>query len=155
MIEEPFVLDAGTFSTNTFNNATLYVPTGTIDAYKATEGWNNFKFIEEREGGDNPEPEKCATPTISFVNGEVVFACETEDVTFVPTVTCAPQQQLNGNKLKLGSTFTVSVYATKERCIDSDVATMTLDVSSVGDVNCDGEINVSDVTSLVSIILGQ
>lgn len=44
-----------------------------------------------------------STPTISFVNGEVVFACETEGVEFVPTVTCVPQQ-LSGNKLKLGST---------------------------------------------------
>lgn len=58
-------------------------------------------------------------------------------------------------QLKLGSTFTVSVYATKEGCLNSDVATMTLDVSSVGDVNGDGEVNVSDVTALVSIILGQ
>lgn len=36
------------FSVNTFNNATLYVPTGTIDAYKMTEGWKDFIFIEER-----------------------------------------------------------------------------------------------------------
>ena len=96
-IEEPFAIDAYTFSANTFYNATLYVPEGTIDAYKATEGWKKFKFIEERER------KKCATPTISFVNGEVVFACETEGVEFVPTVTCVPQQ-LSGNKLKLGST---------------------------------------------------
>ena len=39
--------DYGTFSKNTFNNATLYVPTGTIDKYKATEGWKDFVSIEE------------------------------------------------------------------------------------------------------------
>lgn len=34
------------FTTNTFKNSTLYVPEGTIEKYKETEGWNEFLFIE-------------------------------------------------------------------------------------------------------------
>ena len=52
LIENPFAItgkvsDDGTFSQNTFNNATLYVPFGTKDKYKTTTGWKDFVFIEE------------------------------------------------------------------------------------------------------------
>ena len=52
LIENPFGIYGKSsyyriFSINTFNNATLYVPKGTIDKYKATEGWKDFVFIEE------------------------------------------------------------------------------------------------------------
>ena len=52
LIENPFEItektsDYSTFSQNTFNNATLYVPKGTIDKYKATDGWKDFVNIVE------------------------------------------------------------------------------------------------------------
>ena len=52
MIENPFKITgktsySRTFTQNTFNNATLYVPKGTIDKYKATDGWKDFLFIKE------------------------------------------------------------------------------------------------------------
>ena len=53
LIENPFKIygeslsDDGTFSLYTFNNATLYVPNGTIDKYKTTNGWKDFRFIKE------------------------------------------------------------------------------------------------------------
>ena len=55
LIENPFTIigksvEGSTFSLDTFNNATLYVPKGTIDKYKATGGWQDFVFIEEGDG---------------------------------------------------------------------------------------------------------
>ena len=52
LIENPFVIEGKSssfraFSVNTFNNATLYVPVGTIDKYKATNGWKDFAYIVE------------------------------------------------------------------------------------------------------------
>ena len=52
LIENPFVIEGksssySAFNVNTFNNATLYVPVGTIDKYKATNGWKDFAYIVE------------------------------------------------------------------------------------------------------------
>ena len=52
LIENPFVIEGKSsssraFSVNTFYNATLYVPVGTIDKYKATDGWKDFTYIVE------------------------------------------------------------------------------------------------------------
>ena len=44
---EPFAIPDETFSKDAYNNATLYVPSGTIDAYQSKSGWRNFKNIEE------------------------------------------------------------------------------------------------------------
>lgn len=51
-IERPFEITGKstsdrTFTQNTFNNATLYVPKGTLEKYKETDGWKDFLFIEE------------------------------------------------------------------------------------------------------------
>ena len=51
-IENPFIINEKTssyrtFSQNTFDNAILYVPVGTIKKYKGTDGWKDFSHIVE------------------------------------------------------------------------------------------------------------
>lgn len=60
LIENPFAISDDTFSNNTFKNATLYVPTGTIDNYSSTAGWKDFLFIEEGTGGGDTTTQKNA-----------------------------------------------------------------------------------------------
>ena len=157
LIENPRIIggkNSGDFPLDTYNNATLYVPVGTINKYKRTGGWQDFANIEEGTGPVIPL-EKCATPTITYLNGKVHFACETEGVEYVPIVTCAPKKLLNGNELEIGGAFTISVYATKEGYAESELATITIDMGKMGDMDCDGELSVTDITSLVNAILGK
>ena len=133
-IEKPFRIygkssDYNTFSLNTFNNATLCVPVGTINKYKSTEGWKDFIFIEEgTSGSEEPpiEPDKCATPTISYSNGKLSFNCLTEGAICQSTITDTDIASYSSNEVQLGVTYNISVYATKAGYENSDVATATL-----------------------------
>jgi hypothetical protein len=57
--------------------------------------------------------------------------------------------------MKIGGTFTISVYAKKEGYYDSEVATTTVDMGQMGDMDGDGDVTVSDITSIVNVILGK
>ena len=132
LIENPFTIigktsDSRTFSQNTFNNATLYVPKGTIDKYKATDGWKDFLFIEEGAGGgDTPTTQKCEKPTISYENGKLTFSSATDDATCQYTIADTDIKAGSGNEVQLGVTYNISVYATKSGYDNSETATATL-----------------------------
>ena len=126
-IEDPFTIATNTFSNNTFINATLYVPKGTIDKYKATEGWKKFAFIEEGDGsGKTPETQKCDKPTISYQNGKLTFQSATEGAVCHSTITDADIKSYSTNEVELGVTYNITVYATKTGYENSETATATL-----------------------------
>ena len=127
LIENPFKITGNTsnyriFSQNTFLNATLYVPKGTIDKYKATDGWKDFVFIEE----GTPTTQKCEKPTISYENGKLTFTCETEGAICQSTITDPDITSYSGNEVQLGVTYNISVYAAKAGYENSETATATL-----------------------------
>ena len=132
LIENPFMITGKTsilrtFTQNTFNNATLYVPKGTIEKYKATDGWKDFLFIEEGTGGgDTPTTQKCEKPTISYENGKLTFSSATDGAVCQYSITDTDIKAGSGNEVQLGVTYNISVYAAKAGYENSETATATL-----------------------------
>ena len=176
-IREPFAIDSKNFcywsngkSKELSYSPTLYVPIGTSDKYRNTEGWNTIENIVEIE---LKEPETCATPTIAFEQGELVFSCETEGAQFVSEVRVADAKKNYDSRVALAPTYEISVYATREGYDDSDVATATItwrngkpvmggfssitleDGDPKGDVNEDGTVDVADIATIISIMAGK
>ena len=147
-----------TTTTNAFNgvntsNATLHVPASAYDDYKTTAPWSSFGTIVALEGQTIP---KCATPTITFTQGKLKFSCETEDVTFVSTITVGDAATHYDEEVPLSAVYKVRVIAKKSGHQDSDPATMDIDLMSLmGDANRDGEISIADAVRIVNIILGN
>ncbi len=148
--------ESDAFEKSYIDYATLHVPVASIDAYKAAVPWSSFKTFMGLDG-TNPETKKCATPTISFANGELEFICETEDVEFVSEVTVSDAKKNYSSKVSLTGVYKVSVYATRAGYENSDVVTEEFKLGDggggIGDVNGDGVIDVADVVAVVNIIL--
>ena len=149
---------------NAFNDSypqamTLHVPAVAIEAYKGIEPWSSFKSFVPIGEGEIPETPKCATPTISLVNGEIIFGCETEGAEFVSEVTVSDAKAYYDNKVSAPKKFKVKVHATKSGYNDSDEVTEEFDFSGdtsrSGDVDGNGVVNVADHVELSNIILNQ
>ena len=48
-------MQLNSFTTNTYQNATLYIPADAMDAYLDMATWGQFQNVEEYTGSDNPE----------------------------------------------------------------------------------------------------
>ena len=100
---------------------------------------------------------KCATPSISMKNGKIIFECETEGVEYVPQVTPLNETSYSNGEMQLPNKYRITVYATKEKYENSDVATKDIELSlgSKGDVNGDGVVDAADVVQIANIIMGK
>ena len=114
--------------TNAFDGSypeyiTLHVPASALNAYKTTAPWSSFGTIKIIE---NVTLEKCATPTISYADGKVVFACDTEGAIIKSNFKDNNASNYSKSEVSFIPTYTITAYATKENYEDSDVATLTL-----------------------------
>jgi hypothetical protein len=151
---------ANAFEDSYIDYATLHVPMASIDAYKAVEPWKSFKTILGLDGTmpEEPEVKKCATPTITFVDGKLKFSCETEGVEYVSKVTVGDAKKSYSSEVSLRGIYKVSVYATKAGYDNSNVATLEFTLSTGGepcDVNKDGTVDVADIATIISRMAGN
>ena len=140
---------AGPVSEEMYKACKLYVPKGSEAAYKIAEGWKQFFSINQTGEA------KCATPTVSIEKGELVFSCDTEDVEFHYSFAYPDSQEGVGTRVKMPQTVMVTVYASRKGLQDSEIAVYELRLGSGnGDVNGDGEVNIADISRIITIMAG-
>jgi len=140
-------------------NATLHVPAGTYVAYSGRADWNRIIHIVEGTEGFKMTM-ACNTKGKVLVNDETIFTNKIKDVEvnedeentfeFIPNEGCKLEQvTLNG--LDVIS----SVKNNTLKAVIPANSQMNVVFSKAGDINNDGNIDISDVVSLVNMILGQ
>jgi len=148
-----------TFKDTYVNNATLHVPDASVDAYKAAEQWKEFGTFVGLSGNQpstQPTTQKCATPTIAYQNGKIVYDCTTDGVDFVSEVTAADCKKYYDAEVSLTATYSISVFATKTGYNNSDTVTATLVWLTAVDDNVTGiaQMQIKSTPLLISMQSG-
>ena len=102
------------------------VPKGSVDSYKAANGWNKFGYILPIEGGG--QPGECGTPRISYASGKLQFNSSTPGADYHYTIKAsdACTNALTKGNVSLAACYDISCYATAEGYTRSKTATAKL-----------------------------
>ena len=118
------------FSDAQYMNVILYVPNGYLAAYQSAEPWKNFWEIKEYDGTNDDDEEieikKCATPVISYENGQLAITCETEGTEFVTEITNVDIKKHYTSTIELTATYNISTYARLSGYVNSDTVNVML-----------------------------
>ena len=142
-------------SNNAFNESypeymTLHVPEEAINSYKATVPWSSFGTVVTLDG-DVTETPKCATPTVLYSNGKLLFECETEGAEFITDVTCSDIKKFYDSEIAFSATYNICVYATATGYENSETVNATLCwIECDCDADDTGIINIPAKAALVT-----
>ena len=117
----------------------VYVPASSVEAYQDAECWSEFTNII------GVEEFKCATPTISYADGKLLFACDTEGAEIKTRVITENDSEYTGAELEFIPTHTFTTYATMAGFENSDAVTLTICW-----IPCT-EVHKSEETSILTI----
>ena len=114
------------------NKSIIKVPTEYLQGYKDAFG-PDYQYIyawNSNETGEDSKPViQCATPSISYESGKLMFACETTGAKYHYTITDTDikSDALSENgEVSLSAAYNISVYATADGYKASDKAEATL-----------------------------
>lgn len=110
--------------TNDDNDKTLYVPSASVDAYKADTYWKVFKNILPI-----PTSTPAAAPSITYANKQLQFASSTEGAKFHYTITtddAKTDAESEDGTINLAAAYNITAYATADGYTESDKTTATL-----------------------------
>lgn len=154
-----YITDVFETSNDAFSNseqATLYVPSGTLSDYQSTVDWNRFTKIVEMPSiymSCTDQGKVIINDNFEFTNdiGEVSINNDAEN-TFV----FKPNANYQLTKVLInGEDVTSSVKNNQLTTMIPAGSKMNVVFSqTTGDVNGDGKVDISDVVKLVNIILG-
>ena len=127
--ETPPAAYANTFSSSIYTKATLNVPEGCADKYKAANIWKEFTNMTV--GGVVPdEPKQCAAPVITYADGKLQCTCETEGAKFKYMLTDTDIKteytDMNNGSVNLSACYTIKAYAYADGYTNSEQVTATL-----------------------------
>ena len=110
----------------------IKVPTEYLQGYKDAFG-SDYKYIyawnPNETGDDNKPVTQCSTPSVSYGEGKLMFACETAGAKYHYTITDTDikSDALSENgEVSLSAAYNISVYATADGYKASDKAKATL-----------------------------
>ena len=110
----------------------IKVPTEYLQDYKDAFG-SSYKYIygwnPDGSGDDTKPVTPCATPSISYASGELMFTSETAGAEYHYTITDADKASdaySKDGKVTLSAAYQISVYATADGYTASDKAEATL-----------------------------
>ena len=110
----------------------IKVPTEYLQDYKDAFG-SDYKYIyawnPNETGDDNKPVTQCSTPSVSYGEGKLMFACETTGAKYHYTITDTDitSDALSENgEVSLSAAYKISVYATADGYKASDKAEATL-----------------------------
>ena len=119
------MLDCSLVSTCIF-----YVPKAYLQDYKDALGSKySFIYASKEDGGEDKPVTACATPTITYSDGDLRFASATDGVLYHYTITDADIKNdalSEDGKVQLTAAYNITAYATADGYKQSEKATATL-----------------------------
>ena len=175
MTEYPLPADMGFAYCLDVDGGDVYVGTdkGVLQLIDGKMTPLNTPWYSDAPPHNQDDGEKCATPTIAYDNGKLLFSCETAGAECVYEIKCADSGSGRGGEVSLGQSYEIRVHATLDGWQDSDVATATIGwrngrpimegfssvtmdgTDGIGDVNGDGQVDVADIARIITIMAEQ